>query len=480
MDKEFDLTIIGGGPGGYVAAIRALQLGLKVAVVEEREIGGTCLNRGCIPTKALLYSAEVFHIVQDCLEFGIETEGVRFDYHKISQRKESIVKQLRSSVEYLVKSNGGLIIQGKAFIKDKNSIEVTGKEKQTVKTDKLIIATGSRPFKPPIPGIDGHKVLDSDQVLGLTDCPEEVVIIGGGVIGVEFATIFNTLGKKVTIIEMMEAIIPGVDTEISMILRKLLESKGVKIFSGAKVTNIISDKSMICVFEKEGKTQRVEGDMIIAAIGRRPNTENLGLENIGVVIEKGFIKVDERMETAVKGVYAIGDVTGKVMLAHVASAQGLIAAANAAGNNQVIDYSVAPSCIYTNPEIATVGITEADAIKKKVKIKVGRFPVGANGKSMIMGEKVGLVKMVADAGTGKILGVHMMGPRATDIIAEACVAMKLESNIEDLSATIHPHPTVGEMIIEVSHDTEGICIHKKPAIKSHNEPLDLNSGLSPE
>lgn len=460
MEKKFDLTVIGGGPGGYVAAIRASQLGLKVAVVEEREMGGTCLNRGCIPTKALLQSAEVYHMVRHCSEFGVRAAGAEFDYSRISQRKGTVVKQLRSGVEYLVKSNRGTIISGKAFIKDKNTVEVSGKEKMIVKTDKIIIATGSRPSKPPIPGIDSGKVLDSDKVLELAECPEKVVIIGGGVIGVEFATIFSTLGKDVTIIEMMDTLIPGVDLEISMMLRKSLESKGVKIFTGAKVTAISSGKTAVCSFEKEGNVQKAEGDIVIVAIGRKPNSENLGLENIGVFTEKGFIKVDERMETSVKGIYAIGDVTGKVLLAHVASAQGLVAAANAAGENRSMNYAVVPSCIYTSPEIATVGMTEGDAIKKKIKFKVGKFSVSANGKSMIMGEKEGIVKIITDWNMGEILGAHIMGPRATDMISEICVAMKLESTIEELSDTIHPHPTVSEIIMEAAHDAEGHCVHK--------------------
>lgn len=460
MENKFDLVVIGGGPGGYVASIRASQLGLKVAVVEEREMGGTCLNRGCIPTKALLHSAEVYQTAKHSNAFGIKVDGVSFDYRKIAENKNSVVKKLRGGVEFLVKSNGGTIISGKAFIKDKNTIEVTGRENVIIKMDKIIIATGSRPSKPPIEGIDGDKVLDSDKVLELSKCPEKVIIIGGGVIGVEFATIFNTLGKEVTIVEMLDTIIPGVDAEISTLLRKSLEAKGVKIFTGSKVTSISSEKGAVCTFEKEGKVQNVKGDLTIVAIGRKPNSENLGLEKVGVATEKGFIKVDDRMETSVKGVYAIGDVTGKVLLAHVASEQGLVAAANAAGKNQMMNYTVVPSCIYTNPEIAAVGMTETEAANIKINFKVGKFPVSANGKSMIMGEKEGLVKIITDNKTGEILGAHIMGPRATDMIAEMCVAMKLESTIDEISETIHPHPTVSEIIMEAAHDVERLCIHK--------------------
>lgn len=460
MADKFNLTVIGGGPGGYVAAIRACQLGLKVAVIEEKQMGGTCLNRGCIPTKSLLHSAEVYHTVKTSSEYGIVSRDVSFDYAKIVAKKDAVVKQLRSGVEFLVKSNGGTIINGQAYIKDKNTIEIRGKNPQTISTEKIVIATGSRPSKPPIPGIDGDKVLNSDSLLDLKTCPDKIVIIGGGVIGVEFATVFNTLGKDVTIIEMIDDILPGVDTEISSLLRKSLEKKGVKIYTNSTVTSIQSNENAKCIFRTNEIEQTVESDIVLIAIGRKPNTEDLGLDNVGIVAEKGFIKVDERLETSVNGIYAIGDITGKVMLAHVASAQGLAAAANAAGKDQRIEYPVIPGCIYTSPEIATVGLTEAEAVSKGYEVKVGRFPVSANGKSMIMGEREGLVKIVTDETTGEILGTHIIGPRATDMIAETCLAMKLESTIEEIANTIHPHPTVSEIIMEAAHDVEGLCVHK--------------------
>ena len=325
---------------------------------------------------------------------------------------------------------------------------------------KIIIATGSRPLKPPIDGIDGDKVLDSDDVLSLDFCPDKVVIIGGGVIGVEFATIYNSLGKDVVIIEMMSNILPGIDDEITQALRKSLEKKGIKIFTSSKVISIQSGDKAVCTFENNGKEQSVDGDIAIVAIGRKPNSENIGLENVKIDLERGFIKVNESMETSIKGIYAIGDVTGKVLLAHVASEQGLVAAANSAGKYKKMDYSVIPGCIYTNPEVATVGLSEAEAIKKGYQLKIGRFPISANGKSMIMGEKEGFVKIITDKATGEILGTHIMGPRATDMISEMCVAMKLESTIEEIADTIHPHPTVSEIVMEAAHDVEGICIHK--------------------
>lgn len=460
MNEKFDLTVIGGGPGGYVAAIRACQLGLKVAVIEERQMGGTCLNRGCIPTKSLLHSAEIFHLAKSGSEFGIEVENIQFNYNKIVDKKDSVVKQLRAGVEALVKSNGAVIYNGKAVIKDRNTIEITGKDTKVIHSDKIIIATGSKPAKPPIPGIEGELVLDSDAVLELKECPDSVVIIGGGVIGVEFATVFNSLGKEVTIIEMMDAILPGIDAEISSALRKSLEKRGVKIFTGSKVILLTSDNKATCSFETNGTKKSVVADRVIVAIGRKPNSNGVGLENIGVELEKGFIQVNSRLETSVKDIYAIGDVTGKIQLAHVASAQGLVAAANAAGQSQSMDYSVVPSCIYTNPEIAVVGLSESDAVSKGYKVEIGRFPISMNGKSMIMGEKEGLIKIITDKMTGEILGTQIMGPRATDMIAEICVAMKLEATIEEVASTIHPHPTVCEIVMEAAHDVEGLCVHK--------------------
>jgi len=460
MSREFDLTVIGGGPGGYVSAIRAAQLGLKVAIAEEREMGGTCLNRGCIPTKSLLHSAEVYHMIKSCSGSGIEVSGLAFDFAGIAQKKENIVKQLRSGVEQLIRSSGSTVICGKARIMDQNSIEISGKNRETIKSDRIIIATGSRSAMPPIPGINNNKVLNSDGLLGLAACPKRIVIIGGGVIGVEFAEIYSSFGSEVTVIEMLDTILPGIDSDISSQLKKSLESKGVKIYTGSRVLAICSDMDTGCTFESNGKQLNAEADVILVATGRKPNTEDIGLENIGLCTEKGFIGVDERLETAVKGIYAVGDVTGKALLAHLAMSQGLIAAGNAAGRNERADYSIIPACIYTNPEIAVVGLTEAEAVKRGLKVKVGRFPVSSNGKSILSGEKEGFAKIIVDEATGEILGAHVICQRASDIISEMCLAMKLEATVEEVAATIHPHPTVSEILMEAAHDVQGLCINK--------------------
>lgn len=458
MGEKYDLAVIGGGPGGYVAAVRAMQLGLKVVVIEEKEMGGTCLNRGCIPTKSLLYSSELYHAMKTAEDYGVTAGGPGFDYSRIAARKDEVVKKLRSGVEYLIKKNGGSIIKGRATLVDKNTIEITGNGK--ILTDKIIIATGSRPVKPAIPGINGEKIFDSDGILALTSCPEKVLIIGGGVIGVELACIFSSLDREVTIFEMMDTVLPGLDKEVSMKMQDLLNDKGVKIFTGAKVTKLISGEKALCIFEDSQGEKEEEGSLAIVAIGRAPNSENMGFEKVGISTQKGFISVNDKLETNIPGIYAIGDVTGKSLLAHVASAQGIVAAANAAGQEKVMAYSIIPGCVYANPEIAFVGLTESEARLRNKKIKIGKFTVSRNGKSMIMGESEGFVKIITDERTEEILGAHIIGPRATDLISEICVAMKLESTIGEIGESIHPHPTVSEMIMEAAHDIEGLCIHK--------------------
>ena len=460
MEERYDLAVIGAGPGGYEAAIRAAQLGLKVAIIEEKDFGGTCLNWGCIPTKSLLHSAEVYQTVLNSGRFGVHAGPVGFDYEEIAKRKDTVVRQLRSGVESLLKSNGCTMIKGRATFLDQRTLAVDGAQKQTVQADHILIATGSRPFRPPIHGIDGPKVLDSDGVLALKSCPEKIIIIGGGVIGVEFSTVFANLGKEVTIIEMMDMILPGIDLEIAALLRRSLEKKGIKIYTGAKVTQIRSLEQAECTFQQDGQEHKVTGDQVIVAIGRKPNTEALGLEKAGVKTERGFIRTDDYLQTSVPGIYAIGDVIGKTLLAHVASAQGLVAAANITGKRRRMNNQVIPGCIYTSPEIASVGLTESEALKLGRPVGIGRFPVQANGKSMILDEKEGLVKIITDQQTGEILGAHIMAPRASDLIGELCVAMRLESTIEEVGETIHPHPTVSEMIREAADDAEGLCINK--------------------
>ncbi len=468
---DYDLTIIGGGPGGYVAAIRAAQLGMKVAVIEEREMGGTCLNRGCIPTKCLLHAADLYQSIRHCHDFGILAETAGFDFAQIMARKEAVVRQLRSGVESLVKKHGGAILPGHGSLVDRQTIQLTGVRSAAgspgpapdrIRTGQIILATGSRPARPPIPGSDGDRILDSDAVLTLPECPERVIIIGGGVIGVEFATLFNQLGKSVVLIEMLDQLLPGADAEIAAALRQSLTQRGVAIHTGAKVLSLQSlpDQTAVCRFETQGQTREAAADRIILATGRRPNTEHLGLEQIGLPTNRGAIAVDDRMATAIPGIYAIGDVNGRIQLAHAASAQGLVAAANAAGGRQTFQSSRIPACVYTSPEIAWVGLTEAAARQQGRAVQIGRFPVRANGRSLIMGEREGFAKLIADQKTGEILGAHLMGPRATDLIMEMGLAMNLESTVEEVAAAVHPHPTVSEILMEAAHDVAGLGLHQ--------------------
>ena len=454
---DFDVVVIGAGPGGYVAAIRCAQLGLKTAIVESREMGGTCLNRGCIPTKALLHSAEVYdQITKEGKGLGIKAENVTVDYKAVAARKAKIVKQLSGGVGALVKARKVTILNGTGKLTGKNSFDVDGKG---YTAEKIILATGSEPVRIPIPGIDRAGVLDSDGVLSSGTLPESVVIIGGGVIGIEFATLYNSFGKKVVVVEALPRILNTMDEDVSSTMQALLEGRGVEIHTGAKVVGI--EDGLKVVYEEGGAQASAEGEVVVVAIGRRPVTAGIGLEAAGVkTTEKGFIDVDDAMETNVPGIYAIGDITGKVQLAHVASAQAVVAAANAAGQEKKMAYDIVPSCIYSSPEIASVGLTEAEAKAKGLQVKTGTFSTAGNGRSVILGCPDGFVKLVTEERTGEILGATIMAPHATDMIAEIAAAMKAEATVEEIADTIHPHPTVSEIVMEAAHDVEHLSVHK--------------------
>lgn len=457
MEIKFDVAVLGGGPGGYVAAIRLAQLGKKAVLIEKDALGGTCLNRGCIPTKVLLHSAEVYNTIKTAADFGINVPpGTSFDYKKIAARKDTIIKKLRNGIEYLEKNAGVEIINGVGRLADAHTIEVNDIR---VRADDIILATGSVPAALPIPGIEIEGVVDSNGVLALEQCPESVVIIGGGVIGIEFSTFFHIMRKKVTVIEMLDGILPGMDEEISSFVERLLKKRGIEIITGAKVLGFQKEAGIICKYEKNSSKKLAQAEMCLVAVGRKPVTADIGLENVGLLTQRGFLQVDEHMRTSIPNIYAIGDITGKAQLAHVASAQGLVAAANIAGKNKRMRYEIIPSCIYTNPEIASVGLTEKQAREKGHSIKIGHFPVSANGKSMVMGESEGFVKIITDDMTGEVLGAHMIAPRATDMISEFSVLMKSEGTVEELADTVHPHPTVSEMIMEAAHDVTDLCCH---------------------
>ena len=455
--KKFDVTVIGSGPGGYVAAIKAAQLGEKVAIIEKDSHGGTCLNRGCIPTKALVASADAYQRVNNAEEFGVSAKKVSFNWEKISSRKDNVVKKLRNGIGALLKSNKIEIIKGEAKLKSRHEIEVSsGKNKEIIKSKKIILATGSEPAKPGFFPFDGKKVLDSTDLLKITKLPKSIIIVGGGVIGCEFANILNTFSVKVTVVEMLDRLLPLEDKDISKAVTKKFKDAGIDVITGVAIENI-----KITANGVGGKIQGkpLSAQMMLVGVGRALNTKNIGLEDAGVKLDKiGAVIVNERLQTSVANIYAIGDITNKMQLAHVASAQGIVAAINAAGGMEKMDYRVVPNCIFTIPEIGTVGMTEAEA-KEAGDIKVGKFYYAGLGKALAAGEPEGFYKIIADAKTDEILGVQVYGAHATDIIAEAAVAMKLESTAEELGKTIHAHPTLAEGVMEAAHALHGECIH---------------------
>jgi len=455
--KKFDVTVIGAGPGGYVAAIKAAQLGEKVAIIEKDVNGGTCLNRGCIPTKALVASADAYQRANDAGEFGVIVKKVSFDWGKITDRKDGVVKKLRNGIGALLKSNKIEIIKGNAKLISRNKIEISsGQINETIESKKIILATGSEPAKPGFFPFDGKKVLDSTDLLKITKLPKSIIIVGGGVIGCEFANILNIFGVKVTVVEMLDRLLPIEDKDISTAVTKKFKDSGIDVRTGVAIENVKITANGVGG-KIEGKP--ISAEIMLVGVGRSLNTKNIGLETVGVKLDKiGAVIVNERMQTSVANIYAIGDVTNKMQLAHVASAQGIVAAINAAGGMEKMDYRVVPNCIFTIPEIGTVGMTEAEA-KKAGEIKVGKFYYAGLGKALAAGEPEGFYKIIADAKTDEILGAQVYGAHATDIIAEAAIAMKLESTAEELGKTIHAHPTLAEGMMEAAHALHGECIH---------------------
>lgn len=469
--ENFDIAVIGGGPGGYVAAIKAAQHGKRVCLIEKSELGGVCLNQGCIPTKTLLKSVEVFNSVKKSNEFGVvglDVSGASIDMTKLQQRKYGVVKRLTGGVGMLLKANGVKVYKGSAAFLDKKTLRINDEE---IVAENIIIATGSTPSKLPIPINGGQNcpchapctsrdtctpIITSEEALEISEIPTKVVIIGGGVIGIEFAYIFANLGSKVTVIEMMDRILPMVDEEITTEVSKMLKGLGIDLYTEAKVTEICGSK---VTFEHAGAAKDVDASTILVAVGRVPNTDGLNLEVLGIEMNRRAIHVDEGLRTNVPGIYAIGDVNGSSMLAHTASMEGIIAVENILGNNLAMDYTKIPSCIYIQPEIASVGLTEKEARENYGDIKVGKFPLSANGKAVVEGEAKGMIKVIIEPEFNEILGVHMYGIHATDMISESVLAMSLESTAEEITFAIHPHPTVAEIIPEAFHAAIGKAIH---------------------
>lgn len=455
MEKQ--IVVIGGGPGGYVAAIRAAQLGAKVILVEKEKIGGTCLNVGCIPTKSLLHSAEVLTHAKDGKKFGIELRIENINWSVVMKRKEQVVNQLVKGVEGLMKSNQIEVIKGTASFMDEKTVIVESEtESFQLKPDKIILATGAKPAIPPIKGLELVPWLDSQAALRLEQPPNELIIIGGGVIGIEFATIFQRFGSQVTIVEEQSEILPAMDQELAALLRKKLTKEGVRFLLGKRVTAVSQAEEKLTI--SLGKEQ-ITGDKLLVAVGRRSFVEGLGLENTQIQTKCGSIVINSQLQTSQSNVYAIGDCVGEVLLAHYASAQGETAAENALGASINFDGSVIPGCVYSDPEFAGVGLTEEQAKEKEIPYITGKFPLKANGKALVTRKTYGFAKVLIHADTHEIVGVHLLCERATDMIAEAAVLLQQKATMETVIETIHPHPTVSEIFREAVLAANNRAIH---------------------
>ncbi len=462
-EKSFDLVVIGAGPGGYVAAIRAAQLGLKTAIVEREHMGGICLNWGCIPTKALLRSAEVFHLMHRAKEFGLSADGIGYDLDAVVKRSRGVAKQLNSGVGHLMKKNKVTVVMGEARLAGKGKVSVrTDKGEETLAAGSIILATGARARE--LPGLepDGKRVWNYKHALQPPHMPKKLLVIGSGAIGIEFASFYNTLGAETTVVEVMDRILPVEDAEISAFARKQFEKQGMKILQKAIVQKLDrADDKVTAEIETGGKTERMEFDTVISAVGIVGNTENLGLEELGVKVEKAHVVTDEFCRTGVEGLYAIGDLAGAPWLAHKASHEGVMVAELVAGKNDVhpVKAEAIAGCTYCHPQVASVGWTEAKAKEKGYDVKVGHFPFIGNGKAIALGESEGMVKTVFDAKTGELLGAHMIGAEVTELIQGYVVGRQLETTEEDLIHAVFPHPTLSEMMHEAVLDAYGRAIH---------------------
>lgn len=461
--EEKDLVVIGGGPAGYVAAIRASQLGGKITLIEYDALGGTCLNRGCVPSKTLLHNVELYQKMKEAEQYGIKTTGVSADLAKMMARKNTVISTHVSGVQSLLKGNQVEVIKGRARLAPSMQVEIDSGQgqKQTVQAKKIIVATGGKPITLPIPGADSPSgIISAESILDLDHIPKSILIIGGGVIGVEMGTILAKLGGQVTLVEMLPHILPLEDAELTTTLSKALKDDGIEVYEGTKVSKIEDAKGGKSITVSDGKTEKkLEAEIVAIAVGYRPNTDDIGLEKAGITVSKGAIQVNEHMATNIPDIYAAGDAIGGMMLAYVAMEEGVIAAENALGKDSTIDYRAVPKCTFTLPEVASVGITEDEATKQGYQIRVGRFPFAANSMATILGERRGLVKIITDQKYGQILGVHIIGPKATELIAEATLAMKLEVTTEEIIATVHSHPSLSEAVREAALDVTGETIH---------------------
>jgi dihydrolipoamide dehydrogenase len=465
-NEQFDVTIIGSGPGGYVAAIRAGQLGLKTAIVEkDARLGGTCTLRGCIPTKQMLMSAHVFEQMKHAADFGVQASDIQLAFADVQKRKDKVVTKNSKGIEYLMKKNKVTVFKGTGKLALPGKVEITGADgaKQTIQSKAIIIATGS--VVKPIPGFDtdGQHVVNSDHILELKETPKSLIVMGSGAVGVEFASVYSRFGADTTIVELLPRLVPLEDEEVSKELERSFRKRGIKSQVDTKLDKLEKTENGVRVSGKtsKGETVSLEAEMLLVAVGRMPYTAGLGLEGTKIKVDNEFIQVNEYMQTAEPGVYAIGDVVPTPLLAHLASKEGILAVEHIAGRKDVrpINLRLVPNCTYCDPEIASVGLTEAKAREMGYKVKIGKFPFSASGKARILGEEEGFVKIVSEEKYDEILGVHIIGPHATELIAEACVAMQLESTAEELGRTMHAHPTVSESVMEAAEGVHGIAVH---------------------
>lgn len=465
-DHTYDVVVLGGGTGGYVAAIKAAQLGLKTALIDADKVGGTCLHRGCIPTKALLQTAELLHTFGNKADYGLVGGEVQLDYPKTMARKDKVVTQLWKGVQFLLKKHNVTVYEGWGRLKDGQhlTVDIPGKDSVTLTAKDIVIATGSIPRELPGLKFDGKRVISSDHVLERQDIPKSLLILGGGAIGVEFASMYNDFGSEVTLVEMLPHILPQDDEEVAAELAKMMTKRGVKILAGTKfdIQSVkTSEKGVEATVEKsDGAKETLSAEVLLVAVGRQAVTKDIGLEALGVTVERGFIAVDDHYRTNIPHVYAIGDVNGGYLLAHVAAHEGMIAMETIAGKNpETLDPHRVPRVTYSRPEVASVGLTQQEAESQGHAVKVGLFPFRGNGKSLILGEAEGVVKLVADKKTDALLGAHIVGPHASDLINEMALAKFLEATAWEVAESVHAHPTVSEVLHEAALAVDGIAIH---------------------
>lgn len=465
MADTFDVVVIGAGPAGYVAAIRAAQFGKKVAIVDKQWLGGVCLNVGCIPSKALLKNAEVARTLrEDAKVFGFSFDNLVLDYSVAVKRSRQVADAQTKGLAFLMKKNNITVYMGAAKFKTKDTLTVTGNDGKVteVQAANIIVATGAQSAVPPAWKVDGEKVVTYSEAIVQTKLPKSVVVIGSGAIGVEFSTVWHAYGTDVTIVEMLPRIVPLEDEEVSTELGKAFQKRGIKVLLGHKVESVETTATGVKVtVSAEGQTKVLEAEQALVAIGFRPNSKGLGLEEVGVKIsERGFIEINEKMQTNVPGIWAIGDVTGKLMLAHVGSVMGIVCAEHIAGHETVeLDYIMMPRATYSTPQIASFGYTEAQAKEKGYTVKVGRFPFQPNGKARGLGDYAGWVKLIIDEKYGEILGAHMIGPEVTELLPELTLAHAMELTAVEIGRNVHAHPTLSEVLMEAAHMVEGHAIH---------------------